>query len=294
MMKKVRAVAPIDLITYTSKQTTMQEFIIEAGRTEQQYWRDIWRYRELFYFLAWRDFLVRYKQTVIGVSWSLIRPLLTMLVLTIVFGKFGKMPSAGVAYPLLVFCGILPWQFFSTALSESGNSLVSNANLISKVYFPRVVVPASSIMTSFADFLISAICLFGLMLWYQTPPSLNILLLPLFVVCALITSFGAGLWISALMVQYRDFRIVVPFLVQFGLYISPVGFVSSIVPERWRLFYYLNPMAGVIDGFRWCMLGGQNNLYIPGFVASCTIALVLIIGGVRYFRSTEKAFADVI
>src|SRR5687767_2770455 len=233
----------------------MQELVIEAGRSERQYWRDLWRYRELFYFLAWRDLLIRYKQTVVGVAWSLIRPLLTMSVLTIVFGKLGKMPSGGVPYPILVFCGILPWQFFSTALSESGASLVSNSNLISKVYFPRLVVPASSVITSLADFALSALFLGGLLVWYRFVPAGTVVLLPAFVLLAFALSFGAGLWIAALMVQYRDFRFIVPFIVTFGVYLSPVGFSSAAaVSDQYRLLYSLNPMVGVIDGFRWCLL----------------------------------------
>ena len=272
----------------------MNELILEPGRTERQYWRDLWKYRELFYFLAWRDLLVRYKQTVVGVAWSLIRPFLTMLVLTVVFGKFGKLPSGGVPYPILVFCGMLPWQFFSTALSESGNSLVGNANLISKVYFPRLVVPASSVITSFVDFLISAAFLVVLMIWYHYLPSPNSLLLPAFVLLAFAASFGAGLWIAALMVEYRDFKFIVPFIAQFGLYISPVGFASSIVPERWRLLYSLNPVVGVIDGFRWSILGGQHALYLPGLLSSVLGVALLLITGIWYFRKTERTFADVI
>ena len=272
----------------------MDELIIEAGRSERHYWRDLWRYRELFYFLAWRDLLIRYKQTIVGVAWSLIRPILTMLVLTLVFGKFGKMPSGGVPYPLLVFTGLLPWQFFSTAMSESGNSLVGNSNLISKVYFPRLVVPASSVITSFVDFLISSGFLILLMLWYHFLPSATILALPLFVLLAFGVSLGAGLWIAALMVQYRDFRFIVPFCVQFGLYISPVGFSSSVVPEQWRLLYFLNPMVGIIDGFRWCLLGGEHHLFLAGVAASSAGTAILMTTGVWYFRRTEKTFADVI
>jgi lipopolysaccharide transport system permease protein len=272
----------------------MDELIIEAGRTERQYWRDLWRYRELFYFLAWRDLLIRYKQTVVGVAWSLIRPFLTMVVLTVVFGKFGKMPSGGVPYPILVFCGMLPWQFFSTALSESGSSLVNNSNLISKVYFPRLVVPASSVITSFVDFLISACFLVVLMVWYRFLPSANCYLLPLFVLLAFAASFGAGLWIAALMVEYRDFRFIVPFVVQFGLYISPVGFYSNVVPEKWRLLYSLNPMVGVIDGFRWCLLGGEHTIYWPGLALSVLVIFLLVVSGIWYFRKTERTFADVI
>lgn len=272
----------------------MPKLIIEAGRTERQYWRDLWRYRELFYFLAWRDLLVRYKQTAVGVAWSLIRPLLTMIVLTVVFGKLGKMPSGGVPYPLLVLCGMLPWQFFSSALSESGSSLVSNSNLISKIYFPRLVVPASSVITSFVDFLISATFLAGMILWYRFVPPTTILLLPLFILLAFAASLGIGLWIAALMVKYRDFRFIVPFIVQFGLYISPVGFPSSVVPEQFRLLYSLNPMAGVIDGFRWCILGGEHVLYLPGLAISVGVVLALVITGIAYFRKTERTFADVI
>ncbi len=270
------------------------ELVIEAGRTERQYWRDLWRYRELFYFLAWRDLLVRYKQTVVGVAWSLIRPLLTMIVLTVVFGKFGKMPSGGVPYPVLVFCGLLPWQFFSTALSESGNSLITNANLITKVYFPRLVIPASSVVTSLVDFLISAAFLVLLMIWYRFAPSPNIVFLPFFVVLAFGASLGMGLWISALMVEYRDFRFIVPFIVQFGLYISPVGFYSSVVPEQWRPLYSLNPMVGVIDGFRWAILGGKQAIYLPGMIVSVLGVVVLLLTGIRHFRNTERTFADVI
>jgi lipopolysaccharide transport system permease protein len=272
----------------------MAKLVIEAGRAERHYWHDLWRYRELFYFLAWRDLLVRYKQTVVGVAWSLIRPLLTMVVLTVVFGKLGKMPTGGVPYPLLVFCGMLPWQFFSRAFSESGNSLVENSNLISKVYFPRLVVPASSIITSFVDFIISGIFLVVLMVWYQFVPPGQIVLLPLFVLLAFAASFGVGLWIAALMVEYRDFRIIVPFMVQFGLYISPVGFDSSIVPERFQLLYSLNPIVGVIDGFRWCILGGEHQIYPAGLAVSVASVIVLVITGIWYFRRTERSFADVI
>lgn len=268
--------------------------IIEAGRTERQYWRDLWRYRELFVFLAWRDLLVRYKQTVVGVVWSVIRPFLTMLVLTFAFSKVAHVSSGGVPYPIFVFCGILPWQFFSTALSESGNSLVTNSNLISKVYFPRLVVPASSVITSFMDFLISAGFLVLLMCWYHYVPSANCWLLPTFVLLAFAASFGAGLWISALMVEYRDFRFIVPFLVQFGLYASPVAYLTSKVPEQYRLVYSLNPMAGVIDGFRWAILGGEQIIYWPGLVASLVGTVVLVVTGIWYFRRTERTFADVI
>ena len=272
----------------------MKELVIEAGRTERQYWRDLWRYRELFYFLAWRDLLVRYKQTVVGVSWSLIRPLLTTIVLTVVFGKLGKMPSGGVPYPLLVLCGTLPWQFFSTAMTESGNSLVMNSNLISKIYFPRLIIIVSSVITSFVDFLISAVFLVVLMIWYHYAPPAAVLFVPFFVLLAFGAALGVGLWIAALMVEYRDFRFIVPFIVQFGLYISPVGFQSSVVPERFRLLYALNPMVGVIDGFRWCLLGAQNGIYRPGIAVAVIDVIVLVASGIWYFRKTEQTFADVI
>lgn len=272
----------------------MTQLVIEAGHTERQYWRDLWRYRELFYFLSWRDLLVRYKQTFVGVGWSLIRPLLTMLVLTVVFGKLGKMPSSGLPYPLLVLCGMLPWQFFSNSMTESGNSLVSNSNLVSKVYFPRMVVTGSSVITSFVDFLISALFLVALLFWYRYTPPVTVLILPLFVLLVFAASLGVGLWIAALMVKYRDFRFIVPFIVQFGLYISPVGFQSSVVPERFRLLYALNPMVGVIDGFRWCLLGARSGIYVPALIIALIEVVVLVGSGIWYFRKTEQTFADVI
>jgi lipopolysaccharide transport system permease protein len=271
-----------------------EELIIEAGKTERHYWRDLWRYRELFYFLAWRDILVRYKQTVIGILWAVIRPLLTMLVFTFVFGKLAKLPSNGVPYPILVFAAMLPWQFFANAFSEAGNSLISNSNMISKVYFPRLVIPTSAVIVSFVDFLISAFILVGLMFWYRFLPDWRILTLPLFVLIAFAAAMGAGLWIAALNVKYRDFRYIIPFVVQFGLYISPVGFSSSIVPEKWRLLYSVNPMVGVIDGFRWAILGGNSQIYWPGFLLSLGLVAMILITGVMFFRKTEKAFADVI
>ena len=271
-----------------------EELIIEAGRTERHYWRDLWRYRELFYFLAWRDILVRYKQTAIGIVWAVIRPLLTMIVFTVVFGKLAKLPSNGVPYPVLVFAAMLPWQFFANAFAEAGNSLIANANMISKVYFPRMVVPTSAVIVSFVDFMISGIILIGLMVWYGYAPDWRILMLPFFIVIAFATAMGAGLWVAALNVKYRDFKYIIPFVVQFGLYVSPVGFSSSIVPEKWRLIYSLNPMVGVIDGFRWAILGGNTHLYWPGFSVSIFLVLIILVSGVAFFRKTEKSFADVI
>jgi len=268
--------------------------IIEAGRTELHYWKDLWRYRELFYFLAWRDVLVRYKQTVIGLAWALLRPFLTMVVFVVVFGKLAKLPSEGVPYPILVLAALLPWQFFANAFTEAGNSLISNANMISKVYFPRLVVPASAVIVSFVDFLISVIILAALMLWYGFATDWRIVTLPLFIVLAFAAAMGTGLWIAALNVKYRDFRYIIPFVVQLGLYISPVGFSSTIVPEQWRLLYSLNPMVGVIDGFRWAILGGSTQLYWPGLLLSLFLVTLIMVTGIYYFRRTEKTFADVI
>ena len=268
--------------------------VIEAGKTERHYWKDLWRYRELFYFLAWRDILVRYKQTVIGLAWALIRPFLTMVVFVFVFSKLAKLPSDGVPYPILVFAALLPWQFFSNAFTEAGNSLISNANLISKVYFPRLVVPASAVIVSFSDFLISGIILVGLMLWYGFAPDWRIITLPLFISIAFVAAMGAGLWAAALNVKYQDVRYIIPFVVQFGLYVSPVGFSSTNVPEQWRLLYSINPMVGVIDGFRWAIVGGNTQLYWPGFLLSLFLVLAILVTGIYYFRKTEKSFADVI
>jgi lipopolysaccharide transport system permease protein len=270
------------------------ELIIEAGKTERHYWKDIWRYRELFYFLAWRDVLVRYKQTAIGVVWSILRPVLTMIVFTVIFGKLAKLPSEGVPYPILVFSAMLPWQFFANSLSESAMSLVSNANLISKVYFPRLMIPASAVIVSLVDFFISFAILILLMAWYQFLPNWWMITLPFFIIMAFAASFGFGLWITSLNVKYRDFRYIIPFIVQFGLYISPVGFSSSIIPGKWRLLYSINPMVGVIDGFRWAILGGESRLYSPGFFLSVVLIVVVLVTGLWYFRKTEKTFADVI
>jgi lipopolysaccharide transport system permease protein len=273
----------------------MSQIIIEAGRAEKNYWADLWRYRELFQVLAWRDISVRYKQTIIGVAWAVIRPFLTMVVFTVIFGKVAKLPSEGTApYALLVFAGMLPWTFFSTALAEASNSLIGNANLISKVYFPRLIVPTATVVVALIDFLISFTVLAAMMVWYHYLPGWQILLLPVFILLAFLASLGPGLWITALNVKYRDFRYIIPFLVQFGLYISPVGFSSSVVPEKWRLLYSLNPMVGVIDGFRWCILRGESPIYWPGFYLSLAVTAFFLWLGIHQFRKMEKTFADLI
>src|SRR5216117_91998 len=270
------------------------EIVIEAGRTEKNYWADLWRYRELFLILAWRDVSVRYKQTIIGVAWAVIRPFLTMVVFTVIFGRIAGLPSSGAPYALMVFAAMLPWSLFSTALGEASNSLIGNERLISKVYFPRLIIPMATVVTAFVDFLISFVILAGLMVYYRFPPTWNILLLPLFILMALLASLGPGLWITALNVKYRDFRYVIPFLVQFGLYVSPLGFSSSVIPEKWRLLYSLNPLVGVIDGFRWSILGGTSPLHSPSFVLSAAIVACFLWRGVVRFRRMERTFADLI
>lgn len=273
----------------------MHPVIIEPGSAHQHYWRDLWRYRELFLVLAWRDVSVRYKQTLIGLAWALLQPLLLMVGFTVIFGRVAKMPSEGTApYALLVFSGLLAWQLFATSLTGAANSLIGNANLVSKVYFPRLVVPASAVVVAFVDFLISLLLLGGLMAWYGFVPGWQILTLPAFVLMAFLASLGPGLWVSALNVRFRDFRHVVPFIVQFGLYVSPVGFSSSVVANEWRLLYNLNPVVGVIDGFRWAILGQEAPFFLPGFLVSWVVIVIFLWLGVRQFRRTERSLADVI
>jgi lipopolysaccharide transport system permease protein len=274
------------------------ELIIEAGHTERNYWRDLFRYRELFYFLAWRDVLVRYKQTVIGVLWAVLRPLLTMIVLTIVFGLIAKLPAEGVPYPVMVFAAMLPWQLFATSLTEGSGSLINNANLISKVYFPRLIVPASAVIVSFVDFAISMGILGILMIFYKVWPGWPLLTLPIFTIMALLASAGAGTWLAALNVKYRDFRIIVPFIVQFGVYISPVGFTSELVRQKLGdtvfMFYSLNPMVGAIDGFRWSISGGKTPFPWQSIELASITIVILLVTGIWYFRKTERTFADII
>lgn len=269
--------------------------ILESGRAERNYWRDLFRYRELFYILAWRDIAVRYKQTVIGVAWAIIRPLLSMVVFTIVFGRLAKLPSDGTTpYALLVLAGTLPWTLFSTALSEASSSLTSNANLVNKVYFPRMIVPTAAIIVAFVDMLISLALMVVVMVYYQFAPSWQIIFLPLFAALTVLASLGPGLYITALNVKYRDFRYVIPFIAQFGMYVSPVGFSSNVIPDEWRLVYSLNPIVGVIDGFRWCLLAGEAELNWQSLSISLTAVALLLWLGIRKFRSMERSFADII
>jgi lipopolysaccharide transport system permease protein len=274
--------------------------VLEAGSADRHYWRDLWTYRGLFGFLAWRDILVRYKQTAIGIAWSAIRPLLTLAVMAFLGWLFQSHVPGNVPRLVLVGAATLPWTFFSTAFSEASNSLIANSNLLTKVYFPRLIVPASAIIVCLIDFAISFVILLILMLFYSFMPDLRIVLLPVFLLLALVTALGSGLLIAALNVKYRDFRYIIPFIVQFGLYVSPVAFTSADIfsneriPQALKFLYALNPMVGVIDGFRWCILGGEASLHLPAFLLSIGISLVLLVVGVRYFRSTERGFADVI
>jgi lipopolysaccharide transport system permease protein len=273
----------------------MQELVIEPGRTEKNYWTDLWRYRELFYILAWRDISVRYKQTAIGVIWAILRPLLTMIIFTIVFGRLAKMPSNGIPYPILVFAAMLPWQFFANSLSEASLSMVVNTNLVSKVYFPRLIIPAGAVITGMVDLLVSGVLLAVLMIGFNFLPDWRILTLPLLTLLAFLAALGPGLLLTALNVKYRDFRHLIPFIVQFGLFLSPVGFSIDVIPEQWRLIYSLNPMVGVINGFRWAICrGGTGEFYLQGFVLSLIVILLFLFIGIWYFRRTEKGFADVI
>lgn len=269
--------------------------VIEAGRADSQYWRDLWRYRELFYFLSWRDILVRYKQTAIGIAWAVIRPFLTMIVFTVIFSNLAKLPTeSGAPYPILVLTALLPWQFFANSLAQTSSSLVSNANLISKIYFPRLIVPASAIVVNFIDFLVSGLLLLGLMIWYDYVPTWRIVTLPFFVAIAALTAFGIGLWFASLYVKFRDIAQVIPFMIQLGLYVSPVGYSIEIIPQQWRFLYSLNPIVGVIDGFRWAILQGDQSLYLPGFALALTTTFLFVWSGVWYFRRVERSFADII
>lgn len=268
------------------------DIVIAPGRSEKNYWRDLWRFRELFYILTWRDIKVRYKQTVIGAAWAVVRPAITMVIFTVVFSRIAKLPSEGDApYSLLVICALLPWHFFASSLSEASSSLIANTNLITKVYFPRMIIPASAVITSFVDFAITFGLMVIMMAGLQFMPSWQIIFLPLLLLMAFGASFGIGLLLTALNVKYRDFRYIIPFIVQFGLYISPVGFSSNIVSNQWKILYSLNPMVGVIDGFRWSILG-QTALPWESIAISLLVTSLFTILGIRYFRNTERSFAD--
>ncbi len=272
-----------------------ERLILEAGRADRQYWWDLWRYRELFFILAWRDVAIRYKQTVIGLAWAFVRPFMTMVVFTIVFGKLAKLPTEGAApYAVLVFAGLLPWTLASSILNDASGSVTGNAQLVSKVYFPRLIIPLATVLVGLIDFCVSLIILAGVLVWYGMMPDWHILLLPVFVVLAVLVAIGPALWAAAMIVKYRDFRFVIPFAVQVGLYVSPVGFSAKIIPPEWQLLYSLNPMVGVIDGFRWAILGGDSPLYLPGFALSLVVTAVMLWFGIHTFRRTERGFADMI
>jgi lipopolysaccharide transport system permease protein len=255
--------------------------------------RDLWEYRELLYFLVWRDVKVRYKQTALGAAWAVLQPVMTMFVFSIFFGRLAKVPSDGIPYPVFAFTALLPWQLFAYALSESGNSLISNQNLITKVYFPRLVIPIAAVLAGLVDFAIAFVVLLGLILYYGIIPSAAVALLPLFLLLAVMTALAVGLWLSALNVKYRDVRYTIPFLMQFWLFATPVAYPASLVPERWRVLYGLNPMAGVVEGFRWALLG-KSQAPGPLLWVSVAVVILLLVGGLLYFRKTESTFADVV
>ena len=269
------------------------KLVIEPGSAGKNYWLDLWRYRELLYLLAWRDVIVRYKQTVIGIVWALLRPALTMLVF-VAFGRLAGVVPKQVPAPVWVFAAVIPWQFFSTALNDSSTSLLNNANLISKIYFPRVIVPMAAVVTAMLDLVITLSMLALLMAWYDVSPGWQIVLLPAFVLLAFSLSFGVGLLFAALNVEYRDFRYIVPFIVQFGLFLSPIAYSTTAVPERWRTAFALNPMVGIIDGFRWCLLRGYPPLDMWTATLAVEVTCSCVLLGVWYFRRMERGFADVI
>jgi lipopolysaccharide transport system permease protein len=278
-----------------SQSESSRRLVLEAGGADRQYWLDLWRYRELFFILAWRDVAVRYKQTVIGLAWAFLRPFLTMVVFTVVFGRIARLPSDGAApYAIMVFAGLLPWTLFSSVLGDAAASVIGNAQLVSKVYFPRVVIPLATMVVGLIDFLVSLSILAGLMIWYAVVPGWQILLLPVFVVLTLLAGLGPAMWLAAMIVKFRDFRFVIPFVVQVGLYVSPVGFSAALVPQDWKMLYNLNPLVGIINGFRWCILGGDSPIYWPGFVLGLFVIALLLWWGTRSFRRTERSFADLI
>lgn len=271
----------------------MQHIVIEPARGWQALdLLDLWRYRELLYFLTWRDVKVRYKQTLLGAAWAILQPLLTMVLFSIIFGQLAKLPSDGIPYPIFTYTALLPWQLFAFALGNSSNSLVGSQNLVSKIYFPRLVIPIASVLPGLVDFAIAFVVLLGMMLYYQIPFTIRFLVLPLFLLLALTSALAVGLWLSALNVEYRDVRYVVPFLTLFWQYATPVAYSTSLIPEKWRLLYGLNPMTGVVEGFRWALLGSGELGSLLG--ASVAIIVVLLVTGLLYFKRMEASFADVI
>ncbi|MEW6038177.1 MAG: ABC transporter permease [Pseudomonadota bacterium] len=270
------------------------EIIIEAGKSERHYWRDVWRYRELFYFLAWRDILVRYKQTAIGLAWALVRPLFTIIVFTLIFGRLARLPSEGAPYAALVLVGMIPWQFFASAVNEASLSLANKENIITKVYFPRIIIPISSIIVNLAELAIGLAMLATLLAWQRVPVTLNLLFLPLILLLTLLLTFGCAVWVAALSARFRDFRQMVPFLLQMGLYISPIAYSAAIVPEAWRSWYALNPFTGIIEGLRWSVFANTLTPPIQGLAISLGFAAVTAVSGIAYFRSIEKRFAELL
>jgi len=275
-------------------QTSLPSLRIEPpNRWPSINFRELWEYRELLYFLTWRDIKIRYKQTVLGAAWAIIQPVFMMIVFSLFFGKLAKIPSDGIHYPVFAFCALLPWQLFAHAVSESSNSVVGNQHLITKVYFPRLVIPIASVLTGFIDFLVSLVVLIGMILWFGLVPGWRIIALPGFILLAICTALAVGLWLSALSVQYRDVRYLIGFLVQFWLFATPVAYPSSIIPQQWRAVYALNPMAGVVEGFRWALLGRSSALGSMLWV-SASVVLVTLLGGFYYFRRMEQEFADIV
>ncbi|MDD5260461.1 MAG: ABC transporter permease [Methylacidiphilales bacterium] len=272
----------------------MKHTAIHADESNSQYWQDLWQYRELFYFFSWRDLLVRYRHALLGITWALLTPILSTLIFTFVFHKVGKFPSYGVPYPMLVLAGLLPWQFFSNALENSSGSMLASANLISKIYFPRLIIPLSCLITSLVEFCIGAVLFVVLMAWYGIAPTWRLLALPFFFGLALVSSAGFGVWLSALTVKYRDFRYVVPFVLRLAMFASPIGYCSDVIPDKWRLVYSLNPLVQVIDGFRWSILQGRTEVYLPGLLLSSVLMLAILLGGLWFFRHFEKNLADII
>lgn len=268
------------------------ETVIQAGQSSRDYWRDIWRQRELLYFLSWRDLIVRYKQTVVGTAWVLIRPLLTLVIFTMLFGRWARMPSGGAPYPLLVFAGMLPWFYFSTTVSDCSSSVLSNSGLVGKIYFPRLIAPLSTLAVCTVDYLVSCALIILVVIWTGTPPSIGILALPLLTLWTAALGFGFGVWAAALNVRYRDLRHLIPFLLQLGIYISPVGYSAAIVPPHYRLLYSINPLVGIIDGFRWAILGGHFDAYLPGIAISIGLTALMLVTGIAHFRRVEKSFVD--